>query len=347
MKICFIVPSVIATVSGGMLTQVTLAIKSLRNLGVEVEVFNPWMKYDWDAFDLVHIFRADNDTYNMAQWLYESNIPFVVSPVFYNSRSHFQLGLSSLLSRIIQHVFRGMKTDLDSLRTICEYSTRVLPNTESEAIFISDGIGIEKNKISVIPNIIEERFSDANSFLFEKQFGLSNFILAVGNFGYQRKNMLNLLYALEKIDHHAVLIGKIYDNDYGKKCHKKIKSLKNITWIDAIDHNDPLLESAYATCKVFAMPSLFETPGLAAMEAALAGANIVITPHGGPKEYFLNMAYYVDPKNIESIRNGIEIALKSKTNPELKKHILNNYTITAFAKNVIPEYQLVVKSRKL
>ena len=183
---------------------------------------------------------------------------------------------------------------------------------------MSQGIGISTDNISVIPNIIEERFAHADPSLFEKKYEISDFILAVGNFGYQRKNMLNLLFALEKLEHPAVLIGKMYDNSYGKKCREKIEALTHVTWIDAIDHNDPMLESAYAACKVFAMPSLFETPGLAAMEAALAGANVVITPYGGPKEYFLNMAEYVNPKNIESIRNKIKKGLNSEANPALK-----------------------------
>ena len=40
----------------------------------------------------------------------------------------------------------------------------------------------------------------------------------------------------------------------------------------------PVLASAYAAARVFALPSWFETPGLAALEAALAGCSVVITP---------------------------------------------------------------------
>ena len=44
-----------------------------------------------------------------------------------------------------------------------------------------------------------------------------------------------------------------------------------VRWLGASDHDDPLLASAYAAARVFALPSWFETPGLAALEAALAG----------------------------------------------------------------------------
>jgi len=42
-----------------------------------------------------------------------------------------------------------------------------------------------------------------------------------------------------------------------------------------------MLASAYAACDVFVLPSMFETPGIAALEAGLAGAKIVITKYGG------------------------------------------------------------------
>ena len=39
-----------------------------------------------------------------------------------------------------------------------------------------------------------------------------------------------------------------------------------------MEHRDPLLALAYSACSVFALPSTLETPGLAALEAAAAGA---------------------------------------------------------------------------
>ena len=51
------------------------------------------------------------------------------------------------------------------------------------------------------------------------------------------------------------------------------------SWLGRLDHHDPLLASAYAAARVFALPSWFETPGLAALEAALAGCSVAITPY--------------------------------------------------------------------
>ena len=46
---------------------------------------------------------------------------------------------------------------------------------------------------------------------------------------------------------------------------------------------------------MFALPSWFETPGLAALEAALAGCSVVITPFGSTREYFGDLVEYARP----------------------------------------------------
>ena len=61
-----------------------------------------------------------------------------------------------------------------------------------------------------------------------------------------------------------------------------------MTWLGKLDHDDPLLASVYAAARVFALPSWFETPGLAAARRLrLAGVRpVAITPYGSTREYF-------------------------------------------------------------
>ena len=124
----------------------------------------------------------------------------------------------------------------------------------------------------------------------------------MGHIGPARKNVLGLIRALRTIDHPAVIIGKIIGKE-GEQCLKEAAENKNILIIPGLENESEMLASAYAACDVFALPSLFETPGIAALEAALAGSKIVITPHGGTREYFGTMAHYVDPHSVDSIRN--------------------------------------------
>jgi glycosyltransferase involved in cell wall biosynthesis len=54
-----------------------------------------------------------------------------------------------------------------------------------------------------------------------------------------------------------------------------------------------------------ARPSDCETPGIALLEAALAGARPVVTRHGGTQEYFGINGEYFNPVNPKSLKRAI------------------------------------------
>jgi len=161
--------------------------------------------------------------------------------------------------------------------------------------------------------------------LFEREYGIKNFILSVGHIGPERKNYLRLIEALERIDHPAVIIGRIEDTPSGRACLERASRNPRLLMVDAIPHDSMLLASAYTACDVFVLPSQFETPGIAALEAGLAGAKIVITQIGGTREYFGNDAIYVEPVSAKNIAEGIEAALKNKKITVLRTRIQKNF----------------------
>jgi len=191
----------------------------------------------------------------------------------------------------------------------------VTPNTTEEGKLFIDAFGVSEKKLIVVPNGVEERFAHAAPGLFEREYGIKNFILSVGHIGPERKNILRLMEALERIDHPAAIIGCIENTPSGRACLERARRNPRLLIVDAIPHDSMLLASAYAACDVFVLPSQFETPGIAALEAGLAGAKIVITPVGGTKEYFGIDALYVEPTSTKNIAEGIQRALKNKKIP--------------------------------
>lgn len=346
MNICFIGPQVMRQVSGGAWIQCRHTAEALRAHGHQVTFFDMWHEYLWDSFDIVHLFRADFETVNIARWLYERRIPFVVSPIFFNRHPASFIRFSLFVSHLVQKLYVGVRTDFDYIRTICDYSTRVLPNTIAEGALIGKGMGIDSGKIVHIPNAVEARFAHADPSLFTTTYGIRDFILSVANFGYSRKNMLRLIQALRRIDHPSVLIGTIYDNEYGAACRREMEKAKHILWIDSCAHDAPMLASAYAACKVFVLPSEFETPGLAALEAALAGAVVVITPYGGTREYFGTMAHYVDPYRVESIASQLTKALSNTPDPVLKKHVRQHFTWEPVVDKILNVYAAILSKNR-
>ena len=73
------------------------------------------------------------------------------------------------------------------------------------------------------------------------------------------------------------------------------------TWVRSI-MTTRCCKSAYRACEVFVLPSLLETPGLAALEAAAQGARVVITEVGARANTLGRWPTYVDPASASSLR---------------------------------------------
>ncbi len=325
MKVCVAGYQSVSILHGGPNTQIRGTAEHLRRHGVRVSYFDPWKPFGKSTFDLVHLFAANLGTFHLARELHTLGVPMVVSPIIYSRHSPAAIRLFLGATRIMQKAAKGVWSDYIFASEICRWADRVVPNSLAEAEIVVRGLGAEAAHVTVVPNGVEKRFEHASPALFKKKYGLDRFILNVGHTGHGRKNVLRLIRALATIDHPAVIIGRIIRGPYGDACVREAERNKHILLIDGLDHNSPLLASAYAACDTFVLPSLFETPGIAALEAGLAGAKIVITPYGGPREYFGTMAEYVEPESVESIRAGILNALARPRTGDLKAHIRKNY----------------------
>jgi glycosyltransferase involved in cell wall biosynthesis len=321
MHILYATNQATALIRGGVRTQVLQTKAALESLGVRVTLFDTWRDFNPDEFDLVHIFAANMATYHLARTVKMHNLPLVVSPVFFTLRSPTVVRSVITADRYISRSIRGLWTDYGLIAEICTWAAAVVPNTQREAQLFVDAFMIPAHKITVVPNGTEERFARATPEMFERAYGIKDFILAVGQIGPARKNFLRLIEALEQIDHPAALIGHIDNTPSGRACLELAKRNSRLLIVDAVPHDSMLLASAYAACNVFVLPSLYETPGIAALEAGLAGAKIVITPFGGTTEYFGEEAEYINPYSGKDIAAGIRKMLLKPKSPSLAERI--------------------------
>ncbi len=270
------------------------------------------------------------------------NIKFIVEPVFYSTHSESFLKFINKIDLGLRKIARGIWFDYGFTRDICNWSCKVTPNTSEELNILSEGLSIPKKKFKIIYNGVSDRFLNADPGLFEREYGIKDFILCVGHIGPARKNVLSFVKVLSKINHPAVFIGKIIPSGESEQVLKLAKDNRNLRIIDNMDNDSPMLASAYAACNTFALPSLYETPGIAALEAGLAGAKIVITPYGGTKDYFEDMAIYSDPYSVDSIKNSIEDSLNKPKDDKLKKHIEQNFLWNKIAGETIKLYHEIL-----
>lgn len=327
---------------GGPRTQILQTKRELEKLGIKVSLYDPWAEFQKTDFDIVHIFGANIGTYHFAREIHKLGVPIVVTPIFFSLHSTPFLRVAKKFNDLLCRSLYGVWTDYGMLAEICSWAKVVLPNTIKESRLLEKGLNIEKKKLVVVPNGVEERFCNANKSIFINKYGIKDFVLNVGHIGPGRKNVLRLIHVLQDIDSPAVIIGRIENNAYGSKCVAEAKKNSRLLLLDSIPNDSDLLSSAYAACDVFVLPSLFETPGIAALEAALAGAKIAITKYGGTDEYFDSYAEYIEPSSVESIRSGITNALEKDKQYELQKHIKKNFLWERVAQQTLLAYKLVL-----
>lgn len=343
MNVLFATHPVVALHQGGVRTQMLQTKSALEHLGVTVTLFDMWNDHDLTSYDLVHIFSANMATYHFARALHVRHIPFVVSPVFFSQRTPRVIKTVVSCDQFLNRWIRGVWTDFGIVAELCHWARAVLPNTQAEAHLLTHGMSIPLEQIRIVPNGVEERFARATPELFVRQYEVENFILFVGQIGAQRKNVYRLLQALERIDHPAVIIGTVENTPAGKQCLERAKRNPNLLIIDELSHESMLLASAYAAAKVFVLPSLYETPGIAAMEAALAGASIVITKYGGTIDYFQNDAEYVEPTSVDDIERALRIALQKPKSTSLRERFLSHFTWQQVGEKTKRVYESVLR----
>lgn len=337
-----IAPLTAGVVNGGVRNQVTNTSRFLKRHGVSVDLFNPWELYEPDDYDIVHIFVAGRETSAVADRIAGKKTKLVVSPVLFSRHDPSAVRFSQIIEKTGNFFFSGIQSDFTIKSDICKKADLLLPNTGAEAKMISKGFGIREDKITIIPNGVESRFAQADSHPFKSAYNFDDFTLFVGDASAKRKNLLALLDKITVNDPPLIIIGILDDSDYSKRCKQLIDNKENVYHLGGMDHDDPMLESAYAAARVFVLPSLYETPGIAAMEAALAGCSIAITENGGTKEVFLDEVVYLDPSSPESVIEAVSKAYQRDPSEILKERLLDRFTWQKVADSTLDAYQSIL-----
>jgi len=338
MKVLFGTFSAATVLGGGVMVQVNSLHRELRKLGVDAELFDPWKQYRLSDYALFHLFGAHVGTYHLGRAMDSLGMKLVLSPVFFSRHGASRVAAAVAVAKRLRKR-GGFWTEHMFAKELCDMAKLVLPNTEAEADLVANAFGVPWAKLGILPNGVDERFAQATPDAFVAKYGLRDFILYAGHVGWGRKNVLPLLEVCRKLDTKVVLIGEVIDNDYGRKCMDIVKASSNMLHIPPLEPESELLSSAYAACDTLVLPAFYETPGLAALEAGLAGAKVCITKYGGTTEYFGEHATYLDPGSNQSIESALRASLAKPRSPELSAHIRAKYLWGEAAKTLAAAYE--------
>lgn len=195
---------------------------------------------------------------------------------------------------------------LDALREVAERSSAFIFLSEHEQALAARLSPRLPPLQRIVHNPVDAAaFADADPTLFRKAHGLQDYVLCVGRVE-RRKNQLLLALAARELGVPLVLVGHAGESDYAEWLKREAGT--DILHVERLEPVSPMLRSAMAGARVFALPSWAEGAPLAALEAAAAGANLVLSDRSSEREYFGDRARYCDPASMESIRDAIASA---------------------------------------
>jgi glycosyltransferase involved in cell wall biosynthesis len=263
---------------GGLQVQVRSTIAALRQLAIpalQVELVDP-NRQRIDSYDVIHIFSAINGNYRLVELADELGVPVVLSALLSPGWSRAAAWRARLADRLVGRLTDwNVQTSYAQIKRALQLAQIVVALGPAERSALVDGFHTQQAKIRLLPNGIEPRFFNASADAFVRHTGLRGpFVLMVGAIS-PYKNQLGLVRAMAKSGLAIVLIG------HAQRQHQayltQLLAAPAVRWLGQLEHDNPLLASAYAAASVLALPSQGEVFPLAVLESLAAGTPVVMT----------------------------------------------------------------------
>ena len=310
---------------GGGEIQLQKYAEHLPAHGVDVHLHDPW-RANLADISVVHFFSCIGGSVHFCDYVRQRRVPLVIS--------------SSLwITPQTIHLY-----PVDEIRTQLSLADVIVTNSNTESDLLANVLGLPRQRFMTVMNGFEARFAQAaDPRLFRAAFGIDGpFVLNGGNIE-PRKGQLGLVRALAGHALPLVLVGHQRDEAYGAQVLAEGGRL--LRYLGPLDNADPLLASAFEACSVFVLPSTLETPGLAALEAAAVGAPVVVTSEGSTRDYFGSHVQYVDHRDPNDIRRGIDHALAEGRNPALKSHVTSRFEWSVVTEGLLEVYKAAMERK--
>ena len=358
MKAALISRSSLFKIRGGDTTQIVKTGEELEKLGVTTEIKLANEKINYDDYDLLHFFNLIRPADHLHH-IRKSGKPVVLSTIYLDytefdrkGRPFLQRAVFSVMrkhrSELLKNSYRYLKKQdklvtasylaghLKAMRETVKSATVLLPNSHTEYQRVVKDLQIKKDYF-VVPNGVDPA-------IFGKipaDTTRNDSVCCVGQI-YGMKNQLKLIRACNALDVPLKLIGKSPPNHkkYNQQCRQAAG--EKTEFVEFMPQTELL--KFYASSRVHALPSWFETTGLSSLEAGVMGCNLVVGKGGDTEEYFRGYADFCDADNQDSITNAVESALNKPERGELREKILSEYTWKRAAEETLKGYELALKN---
>jgi len=328
---------------GGEIQMLALA-RMLASVGVCARLWRPW-EDRLSGYDCLHLFGSLPEHLPVVEAAHRHDVPVVLSTIaWFDLASYWREPRPAVkrLAACAGFLARAGCPRLPSWRRRLYHAVDlVMPNSHAEAEQLVRHFGVPAERIHVVPNGADLRFARADPEPFARLVGARDFVLSAGRIE-PRKNQLGLVRAMQGTGVPIVVLGDVVPGYewYEKRCRRAAAA--QVRFVRRLDHDDPLLPSAYAACGCLVLASWYETPGLAALEAGMSGVPLVLPEGGCAREYFGHEAAYVKPNDLPGIRRAVLAALRRGRSLTLARHVQESLSWTAAARATREGYRKVI-----
>lgn len=303
--------------------QLLRTVNYIRDMGIKVDIDNGKID-DYSKYDIIHLFNLTriSETYRFFKKAQEYRKNIVISPIYWNLEKYYR-SISNDYNLLIWKRYRKFRSEILNgckmiyptsnigMRLIKKEYGKTLPCT-----VIYNGVDIkELNKYKNKRNRDDKK----------------TYILCVARI-CPRKNQFILSQICYQLGLRLLLAGEASNKEYLNKCLR----YNNVEYIGFL--NFEKLVKLYKNAKLHVLCSFVETPGLSSLEAGVCGCNIVSTAEGSAYEYFKDLAIYCNPYDNSNIYNAVKKGIELNNQPDLKNHILNNFTLEKCLKKLYKSY---------
>lgn len=325
---------------GGGEVQLAKTKKALEELGVEVILFDIWSRRK--DFDALHVFGSTYELSSFVQAAKGLGLPIIVSVIAYSAKPSWQWKVWRTIDP-----FLPIPTTYTLRQKIYDTADRLIAASKAEAEQLRQGFRIDDTKIRYVPHGVDVNlFVQADPNLFIERYGIKDFVLQVSRIN-KHKGQARLIRALKGTGLKLVFLGPLdpIDKDGVKEFLNLVEENKKwVYYLGTINHDDPLLASAYKAAKVHVLPStIVESPGLVTLEATAAGIAAVSGKYPTLYDYVGERVYYCDPHSELSIKETVLKAYDKGPIPGAQDYVINNFSWRRTAEKLIKIYEEVIK----
>lgn len=335
MRIGFLLPANYS-LSGsgqGVRVQAVHQAQALRDLGHDVVQMNPWEPFAGDPYDVIQFFQGGFAHFWIEDLISRRAKLSVFAPIIDTNESNKRYRLAARIGNWTRKLYSVPGV----FQKQAQGADLVIARSTHERDRLVQGLSVDERKVEIVLNGVTPPPTTSPD-LARKTLDLPDeYILHVSAYTQDRKNVVRMIEAIGPTGKPLIIAGTAVPGPTLDRIQGLVKQYPNVKLLGFLDRD--VLESLYAGCRIFCLPSINEGTGLVALEASIHGAGVVITQCGGPPDYFANHGYYVDPMETASIKNAVLQAWDNPRGEALCKHVLDHLSWKKSAEALASAYE--------